>query len=130
MIFYSDLNQQDNLRDIKIYDLEAIYQSIDNIINTEKGQRLFLPEFGVDLWQYLFEPMTDVIVFQVYLEIYNALEKWEPRIKLLSDSGFVPNYDTHTIDLSIVFEIRGRTDTKYVYQTDLTFTQKENYYEL
>ena len=39
MLFYSDLNQSDNLVDAKLYNLESIYQSIHNIISTEKGQR-------------------------------------------------------------------------------------------
>ena len=130
MIFYSDLNQQDNLVDSKVYDLEAIYQSIHNIISTEKGQRLFLPEFGVNLWQYLFEPMTDAIVFQVYLEIYEAIEIWEPRVKLSNKSTYEPNYENHTIDLNIVFTLKGKIAEEYVYQTTLTTNQKENYYAI
>ena len=130
MLFYSDLNQQDSLVDKKLYNLESIYQSIDNIINTEKGQRLFLPEFGVDLWQYLFEPMTYEVVNQVYYEVYDALERWEPRIKILTESSYVPHYDEHTIDLTIVFSIKGKLDDKYVYQTVLSNTQKEFYYEV
>ena len=131
MIFYSDINQQDNLIDVKLYDIEAIYQSIHNIIYTEKNQRLFLPEFGVNLWQYLFEPMTFVTVKQVYMEVYTALEKWEPRIKLHnSESSYIPNYETHTIDLNIVFSLKGKIEEKYVYQTTLTNLQKDNYYEL
>ena len=131
MIFYSDLNQQDNLVDTKLYDLESIYQSIHNIINTNKGERLFLLDFGVDLEQYLFEPMTFKTVNLVYYEVYNALIKWEPRIKILnSESGYVPNYDNHTIDLSIVFSIKGQLADQYVYQTTLTSKQKDKYYEL
>ncbi len=129
-LFYSDLNQQDSLIDEKIYNLEAIYQSIDNIINTEPMQRLFLPEFGCDLWQYLFEPMTDDTVRKVYYEVYNALERWEPRIKLLPESNYVPNFYNHTIDLTIVFAIKGKLEQQYVYQTILSQTQKEFYYEV
>ena len=130
MLFYSDLNQQDNLVDEKIYNLESIYQSIDNIINTEKGQRLFLPEFGVDLWQYLFEPMTHEIVVQVYFEVYNALEFWEPRIEILPESNYEANETSHSIDLTIVFDIKGKLEEKYVYQTSISSLQKDLYYEL
>ncbi|MCK5537221.1 MAG: GPW/gp25 family protein [Bacteroidales bacterium] len=130
MIFYSDLNQQDNLVDSKLYDLESIYQSIHNIINTNKGERLFLLDFGVDLEQYLFEPMTFKTVNLVYYEVWNALTKWEPRIKLLNaESGYVPNYDNHTIDLTIAFSIKGKMADVYVYQTTLVSKQKEEYYE-
>ena len=131
MIFYSDLNQQDSLVDEKLYDIEAIYQSIHNIINTTKGERLFLLDFGVDLEQYLFEPMTFETINAVYFEVYNALKKWEPRIKISnSQSGAKANYDNHTIDLTIVFSLKGKLAEKYVYQTTLTNTQKDRYYEL
>ena len=129
-LFYSDLNQQDNLIDNKIYNLEAIYQSIDNIINTEKGQRLFLPEFGIDLWKFLFEPMTDEIILEVYLEVYDALEYWEPRIVLLPESNYKANYTNHTLDLNIVFSIKGKLEDKYIYQTTLSNKQKETFYEI
>ncbi len=130
MLFYSDLNQQDNLVDDKVYNLESIYQSIHNIINTEKGQRLFLPEFGIDLWKFLFEPMTDEIVMEVYMEVYDALEYWEPRIKILDESNYVANYENHTIELTIVFEIKGKLEEKYIYQTVLSNKQKESFYEI
>ena len=131
MIFYSDINQQDNLTDEKLYDLEAIYQSIHNIINTQKGQRLFLPEFGVDLWQFLFDPMSPAIQHQVYMEVYRAIKVWEPRVEIQnSQSSYIGNPETHTIDLNIVFILKGELGEKYVYQTSLSNTQKENYYEL
>lgn len=131
MIFYSDLNQQDNLVDSKLYDLESIYQSIHNIIYTSKGERLFLLEFGVDLWRYLFEPMTHAVVLKVYYEVYDALKRWEPRIEVLNaESGYVADYDNHLIELTIVFQIKGDLEEKYVYQTTLTNKQKDKYYEL
>ena len=40
------------------YDLTAIKNSITNIFNTKKGSRPLYPDWGIDLEQYLFEPIS------------------------------------------------------------------------
>ena len=127
--FYSDVNQQDPLVDEKLFDIESIYQSLDNIIFTQPNQRLFLPEFGVDLMQFLFEPMTDLNAFKLRNEIISAVHKWEPRVEVLRGLSYVQQErDSHEITVFIVFNIIGMTDTEYVYQTQLSKNQKGQYY--
>ena len=48
-----------NAQDLKLsYDENAIYNSIRNIFNTKKGQKILSPTFGLDLEQYLFENIS------------------------------------------------------------------------
>ena len=131
MIFYSDINSQDPLIDDKIFDLESVYQSIENILSTRKGERLFLPEFGCDLEQFLFDLDSPGFDMQLFDEIYASLVKYEPRIDVDLGESFVrADGDEHLAELVLVFSITGKTFDKYVYQTDLTNIQKERYYEL
>lgn len=128
-MFYSDINQQDPLVDRKLVDLEAIYQSIDNIIGTEKGERMFLPTFGVDLLQYVYEPLTRATEFAMLTEIAEAIRIWEPRVTVLFQKSYVKSFpDTHDSEVFIVFKIKGQTDEEYVYQTTLNRNQKGQYY--
>lgn len=130
MAFYSDVNQQDSLVQDKIYDLEDIYQSIHNILNTEKGERLFLPDFGVNLEQYLFELLTWETEQEVYLEIHNALEKYEPRIQIDTSMSFIKVVDFHELFAEIAFSIKGKVSDTYLYQSRISTKQKGNFYEV
>jgi len=130
MIFYSDINSQDPLVDDKIFDIESVYQSIENILSTRKGERLFLHDFGVDLDKYLFDLNSFGFELDLFTEVYAAIDLYEPRIKIDMSESFVrANGDTHVAELVLVFSIIGKTFDKYVYQTDLTKIQKERYYE-
>ena len=130
MIFYSDVNRQDFFVEEKIYDLESIYQSLDSILNTEKGERLFLPEFGVELEKFLFNLMDWKNRILLFEEVYGAITKWEPRVEIdFQKSGVVEDPLDHTVYLVLVFSIKGKKEDMYVYQTSLTDLQKGRYYE-
>ncbi len=128
MIFYSDVNQQDPLEQDLLYDLEDIYQSIHNILNTEKGERLFNPNFGVSLERFLFEIVTPLTEKQIYLEVYTALKQYEPRIEINSSLSFVKGENFHDIYVEIAFTIKGKVSDLYLYQSRVSKKQKDKFY--
>ena len=52
---YSDLNQLNAPNNELVFDMDSVYQSIGNILQTERGERFFRPDFGADLGRLLFE---------------------------------------------------------------------------
>jgi len=130
MNFYSDVNHQDPLVQDKIFDLEDIYQSIHTILNTEKGERLFLPGFGVNLEQYLFENLTWQTEQDIYQEVYQALNKYEPRIEIDNHLSYISSVNFHEIYVEIVFSIKGKVSDSYLYQSRITKNQRGNFYEV
>lgn len=72
-------------KDIKIaYDLNAIRNSILNLFNTIPGHRFLLPDYGCDLRQFLFEPISESTGYNIGRTIRENIEKWEPRVTLLN----------------------------------------------
>jgi len=72
-----------NLVDIKIaYDVEAVYNSLFVLFNTLPGQRLLLPEYGSDLQQYLFRPVTEGMASVIGEAIKDSVGRWEPRVDM------------------------------------------------
>ena len=61
---------------------EAISASIDIILSTPIGSRKFLPEFGSNLNELIFEIIDEGSTIQIQHEIKRAVSKWEPRLKL------------------------------------------------
>jgi Bacteriophage baseplate protein W len=57
-----------------------IEDAIRVILQTDRNERLRLPEFGAGLKRYLFEPNTVATRHQLEGRILRALAAWEPRI--------------------------------------------------
>jgi len=61
-------------------DLDAVRNSVRNIIFTKIGSRPFQPTFGSLIPELLFESLSPDIVYNIGYEIENSVKKWEPRI--------------------------------------------------
>lgn len=61
-----------------------IRESMRVILMTEPGERLRLPQFGAGLGRFLFEPNIVVTHTLIRERIKDALERWEPRIRVES----------------------------------------------
>ncbi len=86
---YKDLDftfkQNPNTNDVGIKkNNDSVKQSVLNILRTNHGERPFNYNFGANLRAYLFENMTNITAANMGTSINNALENYEPRIKVLN----------------------------------------------
>lgn len=96
---------------------EAIKQSIKTLLSTKHYERLFQPEIGCSIDQYLFEPMSELNTIQMKRSIETALSTLEPRIELLNVSVLPePDYNRYTI--TIVYGIISLNE-EYTFTTYL-----------
>lgn len=117
MPIYSDINQASPTQTNFVENLGSIYQSINNILSTRKNTRLFLPEFGSEIENLLFEPMDEQTASLIYDAVVVAIQQWEPRVSLHYGRSYIrPNYDTYTYDVMLTFTVKGLDDqTFYTY---------------
>ena len=85
---------------------EAIKFAVKNIIMTTRGDRAFRPYFGSTVVGSLFENFTLATADEVRIAIEDALEAYEPRIKLL-DVRVDDNIDSNALDIRIYYRIIG-----------------------
>ncbi|MGA1047658.1 MAG: GPW/gp25 family protein [Minisyncoccia bacterium] len=79
----SELYKQDEKKDLApIYDVKAVITSIKNILTTSPGEKILNPVFGLDLRDYLFEPVSETGAFCLGRDLYDGLTLQEPRIRL------------------------------------------------
>lgn len=105
---YSDLNSFNPTLKPLLVDVESIYQSLYNILNTKKGERLFEPEFGISLEDYLFDLADDVTALAILQEVVTAVTKYEGRVEVdLSNTTLTPVYEKNRYELQLVFRIVG-----------------------
>jgi len=60
----------------------AIKADLTHLLLTNKGERLYLPDFGANLRQYLFEPNDDISANAIRNEINEAIKKFIPNLNV------------------------------------------------
>jgi len=95
------------------YDEEAIKNSIINILNTIPGERFLVPEFGANLLDLVFQPISDITANLIGTRIFDAIDRFEPRIQIqnISVIGIV---DSHQYDVNIKVIIPTLSRSKVV----------------
>ena len=84
---WSDLHQnivadaQGGLK--KVINIESVRTSIDNILRTYQGERLFLPEFASRLKDVLFEPINDHLINKLSQSVKDTIERWDNRVQVV-----------------------------------------------
>lgn len=63
-------------------DSEAIKSDILHILLTNKGERLYLPDFGTNLRKYLFEPQDNTTFNEIRREIREEVTRYIPNLKI------------------------------------------------
>ena len=99
------LNQIPEINDIMIdYDIDALKNSLLNLFSTSPGDKILSPEFGIDLREYIFEPITRERAFDLQRKVFTGITRFEPR--LLVDSVVVmPNFDAMEYSISINYSV-------------------------
>lgn len=60
--------------------VHSIEESIQIILRTQLGERVYRPDFGCRLGELVFAPMNTQTLLLARMYTQEALEKWEPRI--------------------------------------------------
>jgi len=61
---------------------DAIKADLMHLLLTNKGERLYLPDFGTNLRQYLFEPNASNVSRDIKEEIQETIDKYIPNLKI------------------------------------------------
>lgn len=106
--FLNDLNPHPVTGDVVRYINEAaVNRSIRNLINTNKGERLFQPEIGSDIYKMLFEPMSSGIEELLSTTIQSTISDYEPRAKVLN-VNVAADYDNNAYNVTVEYMIINR----------------------
>ena len=85
-------------------ELDAIRNSVRNILMTKPGERPFKPRFGCNLSDLLFENFSPMIEMIVKSTVKDALALHEPRIKVIDVTTSL-SPDNNSMDVFIEAEI-------------------------
>lgn len=88
---------------------DAVKRSIRNILQTNKGERLFNPTFGGNLRRLLFENISPVTESLLREQIELSINNFEPRARLID--VIVSGYpDDNAYNVSVIFSTINTTE--------------------
>lgn len=86
--------------------LAAIRQSIVNLLTYDYEDKPFHPEKIFNLKRVLFEPLDNITIQAIQMNLKGLLERYEPRITILSVS-VTPYYDDQKVEIEVMYRIIG-----------------------
>lgn len=95
-----------------------IKASLVHLLLTRRGSRYYLPEFGTNLYQYIFDIITDDLLIKIENEIIDACEKFIPNLTIskvnietfYDNIKSVSDYDKQiSIKIGVDYVINSRT---------------------
>ena len=87
-------------------DASAIKQAIVNLLLTNRGERVFQPDYGSDIRSQLFEPLDYATAGSIKNSILYTIAKFEPRI-LVESLDCRPVYSDNGFNCEMTYSIKG-----------------------
>ncbi len=85
-------------------DVDAVKQSVRNLILTNHYERPFQPEIGSGISNLLFEPLDPITANSLTRVIGEAITNFEPRAQLISVDA-QPDYNGNSYEVTINFRV-------------------------
>ena len=87
-------------------DASAVKQAIVNLLLTNKGEKVFNPEYGSNIRKFLFEPLDYATAAQVKRNIESTVLTYEPRV-IIEDLRCIPNFNDNGFDVEMTYTLKG-----------------------
>jgi phage baseplate assembly protein W len=91
---------------------EDVRQAILIIIQTELGERVMRPDFGIGLRAFIFEPVNTTTMQLVKTRVEEALIDWEPRIDINELKVDTNKQERNTLEIDLLYTVRA-TNTQF-----------------
>ena len=82
-----------------------VTESIQQILGTRIGERVMRRDFGSRVQELVFEPNDEILVARLRGIIFEAIERWEPRIEVLEVNVEELDTDAGRLDVFISFRV-------------------------
>jgi uncharacterized protein len=103
-----------------VRDVEDIHQSLNILLSTSLGERVMQPQYGCNLLDYLFEPLSSSMIGFIKDRVENAILFYEPRIAVekieVTDDGSFDLIEGR-FTISVEYTIPG-TNSRFNYVYD------------
>jgi phage baseplate assembly protein W len=108
---FSDLNFNFTIHPVrkdvtKVTGIEAVIQSLQNLLDTNHFEVPFHPEIGSNIRKTLFENLTPVNAALLEQYINDTIRNFEPRVTI-SSVQVIPHFNTNGYEVNLVFFVKN-----------------------
>ena len=99
---------------------DDIKESIRIILMTKKGERKMNPDFGCNIYKYMFDVINLTTLKQIEFEVENSIKTWEYRINQLEVHAEESKEEVGRIVINIEYTVKnsfGIEKMEYIYDT-------------
>lgn len=105
------LNEFGSVTSVTSPDVQAM-QHVKSIVATNPGERVMLPEYGIPLRTYVFEPDPVSVTQQIHTDVITQMAQWEPSIQVLSIEPVIDPFELGVVDLQVNFAANPVADDR------------------
>jgi len=87
---------------------DQVKSNLLNFLMTNKGERVFNPNFGADLRSLLFRQLSNLE--EVRESILDQISIYFPNI-IVTDLVFTPDYNTNTLNIKLSYKLNTQEDS-------------------
>lgn len=121
---YRDIDESFSLDSVKrdiasYYDESAINNSLSNLVRIKRGQRQYNMYYGIDIEQFLYEPINSATARSIGDRIRSSIKQWEPRISL-KNVNIIPDITNNEYNIIITYSIPLLNSREYEMQYTLS----------
>jgi phage baseplate assembly protein W len=87
-------------------DEDAVKEALQNLILTDRGERLMQPNVGGNIRAMLFENITPAVLTLIEDQVRTTIDLYEPRAELI-DVTASSNIDDNVVKVNIVFYVKN-----------------------
>lgn len=101
----------------KITGRDLIIGAVRQLVRTEKGERVMLPDYGCSLKRFLFEPLEENIFVAIRKEILNQFNKYILGARLLSIKVLpgAKNSTSESNSIQVILKVQIRSEDLAVF---------------
>ena len=112
-IIYSDISPIISKEPRLAINIDAIMVSLNNLLTTEKGERLNLPQYGLSMDDYLWEIVDEDTAWALKNKLFYEITYWEPRVEMnIQKSTVIPLPEEKAFDVTLVFTVKNIPDSE------------------
>mgnify|MGYP000167078060 CR=1 FL=1 len=113
-IIYSDISPIISKEPRLAINIDAIMVSLNNLLTTEKGERLNLPQYGLSMDDYLWEIVDEDTAWALKNKLFYEITYWEPRVEMnIQKSTVIPLPEEKAFDVTLVFTVKNIPDSEF-----------------
>lgn len=81
---------------------DAVRSDLSHLLFARKNQRLYNPEFGLDLFGNLFEPMDDINYNNIKSKLNETVKNFIPGI-VIENIEVIPNEELNSVNVKVEY---------------------------